>query len=202
MISNQLKDKFKIKYEYTFDIINAPIGFNKSNSSASKSAPPFNCVLLFVQSAKELQKQTPKAFRNLKEDGIFWISYPKSSSEINIDLNRDECWNIMKKFGHRAVSQISIDETWSAMRFKPIEKVRSKKIEIPYIDTEKCIVRVPSDLEIAFKKNKKAEEFFKSLSYTHRKEYVVWIESAKKEETRSARVTKTIDLLTKGIKDR
>jgi uncharacterized protein YdeI (YjbR/CyaY-like superfamily) len=42
--------------------------------------------------------------------------------------------------------------------------------------------------------------FFDSLSYTHRKEYCRWITEAKKEETRAARLTKSIDMLRKGIK--
>jgi len=36
------------------------------------------------------------------------------------------------------------------------------------------------------------------VAYTHRKEYVRWIEEAKREETRAARVVKTIDMLKKA----
>ena len=42
--------------------------------------------------------------------------------------------------------------------------------------------------------------FFEKLSYTHRKEYCRWITEAKKEETRSQRLEKAVEMLKKGIK--
>jgi uncharacterized protein YdeI (YjbR/CyaY-like superfamily) len=48
------------------------------------------------------------------------------------------------------------------------------------------------------KKDKEAKAFFDKLSYTHQKEYVRWVEEAKKEETRQNRIVKTIDMLKKG----
>ena len=45
------------------------------------------------------------------------------------------------------------------------------------------------------KKNKGAKAVFDKLAYTHRKEYVRWIEEAKREETRASRVAKTIEML-------
>ena len=41
---------------------------------------------------------------------------------------------------------------------------------------------------------------FEKLSYTHRKEYVRWIEEAKKEETRQRRLEKAVAMLKKGVK--
>jgi hypothetical protein len=65
-------------------------------------------------------------------------------------------------------------------------------------DTEPRVVAVPPDLMKELKKNKDAKAFFDKLAYTHRREYVRWIEEAKREETRARRVTKTIELLMKG----
>jgi bifunctional DNA-binding transcriptional regulator/antitoxin component of YhaV-PrlF toxin-antitoxin module len=42
--------------------------------------------------------------------------------------------------------------------------------------------------------------FFESLSYTHRKEYCRWIAEAKKEETRSRRLEKAVEMLRNGVK--
>jgi len=68
------------------------------------------------------------------------------------------------------------------------------------IATSKPTLDIPADLTRVLAKNKKLNEFFGSLSYTHQKEYVRWIESAKKEETRAARVVKTIEMLGRKIK--
>ena len=67
-------------------------------------------------------------------------------------------------------------------------------------DTEPRVIEIPKDLEKEFKKEKEAKVFFDKLSYTHQKEYVTWINDAKKEETRQNRVTKTIEMLKKGKK--
>jgi uncharacterized protein YdeI (YjbR/CyaY-like superfamily) len=48
------------------------------------------------------------------------------------------------------------------------------------------------------KKEKEAKTFFDKLSYTHQKEYVRWVEEAKREETRQNRIIKTIEMLKKG----
>jgi uncharacterized protein YdeI (YjbR/CyaY-like superfamily) len=42
--------------------------------------------------------------------------------------------------------------------------------------------------------------FFDSLSFTNRREYCRWITTAKKEETRAARLAKSIDMMRRGIR--
>jgi Bacteriocin-protection, YdeI or OmpD-Associated/Domain of unknown function (DUF1905) len=65
------------------------------------------------------------------------------------------------------------------------------------LDVEERVVTVPAELKRAFRSNKEAEAAFEKLSYTHKKEYVTWIEDAKKEETRVRRITQTIEMLKK-----
>jgi uncharacterized protein YdeI (YjbR/CyaY-like superfamily) len=56
-------------------------------------------------------------------------------------------------------------------------------------------------LNKAFSKNQKAKTFFDTLSFTNRKEYAVWITSARKEETREKRLQETIKKLLAGLKN-
>lgn len=67
-------------------------------------------------------------------------------------------------------------------------------------DDEERTVQVPEDLQQLLDANEEAKQAFNKLSFTHRKEYVVWITEAKKEETRIKRVTKTVEMLTQGVK--
>lgn len=67
-------------------------------------------------------------------------------------------------------------------------------------DTEERVIEVPAELKKAFKSEKEAKSFFEKLSYTHQREYVNWINEAKKEETRANRIVKTIEMLKKGKK--
>ena len=62
-------------------------------------------------------------------------------------------------------------------------------------DIQERIVIVPHDLQQLFKLHSQAESFYKTLSYTNRKEYVRWIESAKRDETREKRLKVTIEKL-------
>jgi len=62
-------------------------------------------------------------------------------------------------------------------------------------DTAPRTVAVPADLKRALAKAPAQNQIFASLSYSHKKEYVDWIESAKKPETRLNRVNKAIEML-------
>ena len=69
-------------------------------------------------------------------------------------------------------------------------------------DTELRVIEVPAELEKAFETEKGAKAFFETLAYTHRREYVKWIDEAKKTETRRNRIAKTVELLKAGKKTR
>ena len=69
-------------------------------------------------------------------------------------------------------------------------------------DSEPRVLEIPKDLLKELKKDKDAKAFFDKLAYTHQKEYVTWINEAKMDETRQARVVKTIGMLKKGKKAR
>jgi hypothetical protein len=68
------------------------------------------------------------------------------------------------------------------------------------IDTEPRIVEVPEDFQQVLNNNPKAKEIFDTFSYTHKKEYVQWIEGAKKQETRVNRIKKAIEQIGGGKK--
>jgi hypothetical protein len=68
-------------------------------------------------------------------------------------------------------------------------------------DKEERTITIPEDLAELFKMNKSESDYFHSLAFTHRKEYVNWILSSKREETRFARLEKTIDMLKRKKKN-
>lgn len=69
-------------------------------------------------------------------------------------------------------------------------------------DVEERVATVPVELKRAFQSDKVAKSAFEKLSYTHQKEYVKWIDEAKKAETRARRVSQTIKLLKERKKGR
>ncbi len=65
-------------------------------------------------------------------------------------------------------------------------------------DTASREVEVPADLADALAKDGAARATFDGLSFTHRKEWVRWVEEAKKPETRATRLGKTVESLHDG----
>ncbi len=158
-------------------------------------AESFAFIQLFVSEKAALEKILPGLIDKLDDRGILWVSYPKKSSGIKTDLSRDEGWEILKKVPFRPVQQVSIDETWSALRLKNKADVQTrKKVNTPYIDHDRRTVTAPPDLLKALEAAGLSEKFHK-MSFTHKREYVEAIEEAKKPETRQRRIEKTIEFI-------
>ncbi|SDN54082.1 Bacteriocin-protection, YdeI or OmpD-Associated [Paenibacillus sp. yr247] len=168
----------------------------------------YDFVQVFVHSLAEVQQLAPKAIESVTPEGMLWINYPKGTAKIKTDINRDSGWQTVTDLQFEGVSLVSIDETWSAMRFRPVRLVKTPRSERlanrekgPAVAPGDKVVIVPDDLAEVFRTNPVAADFFATLSYSNRKEYVQWIMEAKREETRSARVVKTLDKLSNGIKN-
>lgn len=84
---------------------------------------PFDVVHLFVRSRAELEAHAATAIARVKPRGVLWISYPKKSSRVKTDITRDVGWEVVRQAGWEGVTQIAVDETWSALRFRPAAEV-------------------------------------------------------------------------------
>jgi Uncharacterized protein conserved in bacteria len=67
-------------------------------------------------------------------------------------------------------------------------------------DEEERAVEIPPDLLEAIEENQEAGSFFRKLSYTDQRKYVLWITDAKKEETRKNRIQRALQMLSNGEK--
>ena len=73
------------------------------------------------------------------------------------------------------------------------------KVEVTLdLDTKPREVTVPADFEAALAKDAAAKRFFEGLSYSRKRWFATWIESAKKPETRKSRVTEAVAMLRAG----
>ena len=75
------------------------------------------------------------------------------------------------------------------------------KIELKE-DTEPRVVKVPEDVMALLQQYPDQLAFYQKMSYTHQKEYIQWIEEAKRSETRERRMHKMIEMLQAGKKGR
>jgi len=207
-MENILAKKLQLKQDKVIAVVNSPKEYMKKLNIDSLHTTVYNkikqgCgfIQYFTMDMQNLKKALAELKKILNSGEIIWITYPKQSSGVKTDLNRDVCAEISQKFGFTTVALVSIDETWSALRIKQVTGDKSKKDKEElssignYINSNKKIVTPPEDLLKAMRGNKKANEFFNSLAFSHKKEYVQWILDAKKEETRKKRIEKTINML-------
>ncbi|MTI20622.1 DUF1905 domain-containing protein [Fulvivirga sp. RKSG066] len=85
----------------------------------------YSFILWFTENKSSLQIHLPTIVKVAKSDTTFWVAYPKKSGQIDTNLTRDKGWEVLDVVGYRKVSQISIDEDWSALRIKPTSEVKS-----------------------------------------------------------------------------
>jgi hypothetical protein len=122
MSDTGLMKKLQLKEGQRALLMNAPEGYRERLGSAAittDSQGTFDFVQLFVKDSDELKQYAALAMGALMPGGILWIAYPKLSSGVKSDLTRDVGWEAVFQAGFRPVTQIAIDETWSALRFKP-----------------------------------------------------------------------------------
>lgn len=76
-------------------------------------------ALFFVDSEADLRELLATHGQRLAEPANLWFLYPKSGKA---DLNRDTLWPIVAVHGVRPITQVAVDETWSALRFRPLKE--------------------------------------------------------------------------------
>lgn len=74
-------------------------------------------AIVFVADAAAVATFLEEHGSELASPGILWLCYPKGG---RADINRDSLWPMVAAHGLRPITQIAIDETWSALRFRPL----------------------------------------------------------------------------------
>jgi hypothetical protein len=115
-------------------VINPPDGYldllsplPAGASVAASGDGPFEVVQLFARTRRDLDAGIAQAMNTAGSDGILWVSYPKLSSTSASDLSRQGIWDALNGTGWEPVTQVAVDETWSALRIRPSERVGSRQ---------------------------------------------------------------------------
>jgi hypothetical protein len=101
-------------------VLNAPASYAPTLSDLpleDRLEGDFDFIHVFVTHRSDVQRDGQRWREALKDDGILWVSYPKGKS-IPTDLNRDSLNRALQDHGLQGVSQVAIDDVWSALRFK------------------------------------------------------------------------------------
>lgn len=118
----------KLKFKSEGIVSNAPIAFEKEfmkigfSTSLNKKEKSTNTIV-FVNNNKELLVFLNTQLKNIGVDSVLWFAYPKGTSGIKTDINRDSLRNTGLEFGLKTVTAVSIDSIWSCLRLRSIEFV-------------------------------------------------------------------------------
>lgn len=86
-------------------------------------------ALFFATDNNALDKKLPKLLKALTENALVWIAYPKKSSGIVTDLDRDRLAVAIP--GYAAVTLVALDDKWSAIRFKKESAIKDAIRTVP-----------------------------------------------------------------------
>ena len=170
----------------------------------------FDGVQLFVKNSGELIDSLKTIMPILKPDTVFWVTYPKKSSGIPSDLEMMSSWDELDRYGYNGVAAAAINDIWTALRFRPKGQSKvsdscneeiKKNDYSNYIDVDNKQIKLPAEMQQVLANEPVAMEFYQKLSYSNKKEYVVWILSARQEKTKNERLVKLVEKLSEGKKN-
>lgn len=202
-----LKKKFRIDIDRPLWVINAPDDcmelFAKCDVKEKLPAKKqVGQVLLFAQDSKELAHYLSVLGGHIGHETLFWIFYPKKSGRRQSDLVLVKSWELVFQLGYRGQSSASLTDDWTGLRVTNAPKKEPTICDLPMeerklegIDFVQRTVQLPKDAIAALGKHKGMLDFFNAMSFTHKKEYVMAIVDAKKEETRKRRIEKMAAML-------
>jgi len=211
-----LPDKLRIKAGFRLLTLNAPTSFKKTLGKLPEGVTLLDKgavadqVHWFVTNKTQLEKELGKVLKLVKPGVTVWTYYPKGSSGIQTDLTRDKGWDCLLKEGNKLtwINLISFDDTWSVFGFRGKTEADKKKDTKPtevreifnWVNPATKEVKLPEDMAAALKKYKAISTCFDKLAFSHKKEYIEWIVTAKKAETRMKRVEGMIEKLREKVR--
>jgi len=112
-----LAEKLQLREGHAIAVLHAPpdvrLDVPRVRAEAGGEA-----VLVFVRDSSDLAERRSAFVDAARRDALAWVAYPKAG-QLGTDLERDSLAESLEGSGIRPVRQISIDEVWSALRFRP-----------------------------------------------------------------------------------
>lgn len=75
-------------------------------------------IVAFVTAIADVERQARLVVPHYRPGQALWFAYPKKTGAIRTDISRDQGWQALVAHDLLPVTQIAIDETWSALRFR------------------------------------------------------------------------------------
>jgi hypothetical protein len=123
MSDKPVAERLQVKGDRRLAVIGASSALEKTIGASKPRADlaRADVVLLFAPDRAGLDAELPGALEQMPAAAILWVAYPKLSSKLAGDLSRNVIHDLAPKYGLDTVSQIAIDEDWSALRLKRVK---------------------------------------------------------------------------------
>lgn len=97
-------------------------------------------ALVFALNYNQLSLILKDVIPALRSKGKLWIAYPKPTSKIVSDLNRDCNWECLHSTGFTKIDEVVIDHVWTALRFctEP-ENVPCTEVDISLLNLDATV---------------------------------------------------------------
>jgi hypothetical protein len=127
MSEKSIVQKLAAKTGHKILFLNSPNGYEKTIGGLppesviiAKPIEGADVIQVFVQSRKELERQLVNLQKKIKPTAILWVTYPKGTSKMKADINRDTIAAYASSIGFKPVAMFAVDKTWAALRLKMI----------------------------------------------------------------------------------
>lgn len=89
----------------------------------------YNFIQVFGTTNEQLQQLGIEATNYIVNDGVLWLCYPKKTSKQykGSDCSRETVTGMLSAQGYEPVRQVAVDDDWSALRFRQVEKIKTMK---------------------------------------------------------------------------
>ena len=121
--STPLAKKLGIKNGYRIEVVNEPPHYGDlfddlpGDLVLEHDGTNLDFIHIFVQEEAHLKSLVRRAMMKLKKTGSIWISWPKGTSKITTDLNRDIIREKVLEIGLVDVKVAAVDKDWSGLKF-------------------------------------------------------------------------------------
>lgn len=130
---NAVLSKLKLKEQNPVLILNPPEEYQAVMADIkaeihTEIKGKYSFIQLFAKDKAEVNACTKDVIEALEGDGFLWVCYPKGTSKkYKSALNRTTVVEPFAPYNFEPVTQVAIDDDWSAMRLRDVDNIKTMK---------------------------------------------------------------------------
>jgi hypothetical protein len=128
-MTSSLAKKMNVKPGNPIEVINCPTGLKErlalefaDHTLTFAQGELSGVVLIFISNKDQMNRLVFPILPELSGEYPLWLAYPKGTSGVKTDVNRDVLWKLMESAGWGPARIIALDDTWACLWFRKIPK--------------------------------------------------------------------------------